>query len=131
MYGHAIRWPHHQWHEIPHCAFFSLLDYRVRSSTAGKSPSFACPAWAQDSGTRALVFVGLLEEGFVEPREVADLGSITELGVGFAAASLSNTKDFEELQRSFNRQALGTKIFLEGHRVPVDAEPLIHKGAKY
>lgn len=61
------------------------------------------------------------------------LGSTTEFGVGFEAASLFDIESFdlEKFKKSFNPQALGTSIVLENHRVDVNAETWIIEGVKY
>lgn len=61
------------------------------------------------------------------------LGSTTEFGVGFEAASLSDIGCFElsKFQKSFNPRSLGTNIVLENHQVRVNAEPWIIEGVKY
>ncbi len=75
----------------------------------------------------------LLLERIDGERLVILLGSTTEFGVGFEAASLFDTEclDLEKFKKSFNPRALGTNIVLENHQVRVSAETWIIEGVKY
>ena len=73
----------------------------------------------------------LLLERYDDERLAILLGSRTDFGVGFAAASMSDVGSLEELQKSFNPQAPGTDVVLGGHKVRVDVEERVHQGAKY
>ena len=59
------------------------------------------------------------------------LGSRTDFGVGFEAASVAEVGSLVELQKSFDPQAPGTDVVLENHKVRVDVEEWVHEGAKY
>ena len=59
------------------------------------------------------------------------LGSRKDFRVGFEAASVSEVRSLEELQKSFDPQAPGTDVVLEDHKVRVDVEERVHEGAKY
>lgn len=75
----------------------------------------------------------LLLERIDGERLVILLGSTTEFGVGFEAASLFDIEwlDLEKFKKSFNPRALGTNIVLENHQVRVSAETRIIEGVKY
>lgn len=75
----------------------------------------------------------LLLERIDGERLVILLGSTTEFGVGFEAASLFDIEcfDLEKFTKSFNPRALGTNIVLENHQVRVSAETRIIEGVKY
>ena len=73
----------------------------------------------------------ILFECFDGERLAVLLGSTTECGVGFALASVSDTKNFGELQALFNPQTAGTTINLEHQRVRIDMSPPVRGGVKY
>lgn len=75
----------------------------------------------------------LLLERIDGERLVILLGSTTEFGVGFEAASLFDIEcfDLEEFKKSFNPRALGTNVVLENHQVRVSGETWIIEGVKY
>ena len=105
-----------------------IAPLRVSSKWTGKFDS----AFKINKGAGRLAGALLLERIDGE-RLVILLGSTTEFGVGFEAASLFDIErfDLEKFQKSFNPRALGTNIVLENHQVRVSAETRIIEGVKY
>lgn len=93
-------------------------------------PGFKTYTFKISKGDCQLAGVLLLER-FDEKRLAILLGSRTDFGVGFEAASNCDTGNLEGLRRSFNPQAPGTDVVLEDHKVCVSVEPQVHGGAKY